>query len=232
MKKAIIIGASSGIGAELARLMAKDGYEIGVTARRLELLEQLGSEFSTKTYIQQMDITKPKESMEKLEELISEMGGVDVIILSAGVGFENKNLDYQYEQDTIDVNVSGATAIMNVAMNHFIKNKSGHLVGISSISALRGDGVCPAYNASKAYLSNYLQGLRIKAKRDKLKISVTDIKPGFVDTAMAQGDGLFWVMPVETVSRQIYKAIKRRRKEVVVTKRWRLIAFLMKRLPK
>jgi len=232
MKKAIIIGASSGIGAELARIMSNDGYEVGITARRIELLEELANTLPTKTHIRQMDITKTQESMDTLRDLITEMGSVDITILSAGTGFENKGLDWKPEQDTIDVNVSGSTAIMNVAMHHFLEKGSGHLVGISSIAALRGEGACPAYNASKAYLSNYLQGLRIKVRREKLKIAITDIKPGFVDTAMAQGEGLFWVMPVAKTSKQIYKAIRRRKKDVVVTKRWKLIAFILKRLPK
>jgi len=231
-KKAIIVGASSGIGKQLARIMANDGYEVGITARRLELLEQLKSELPTKTCIKQMDISETEKAMAGLDELIKEMGGVDVIIVSAGIGHINDDLEWQPEQDTIDTNVSGATAIINIAMNHFIEKKSGHLVGISSISALRGAGECPAYNASKAYLSNYLQGMRLKAKKLKYKIAVTDIKPGLVDTAMAQGDGLFWVMPVETASKQIYKAIKKKKKDVVVTKRWKIIAFIMKRLPK
>jgi len=232
MKKAIVIGASSGIGAELAKLAAKDGYEVGITARRTELLEKLAEELPTKTYAKYMDVSQATEAAKILADLIDEMGGVDLVILSAGTGTENKDLEFQPELDTINTNVTGATALMGVAMRHFIERKAGHLVGISSIAALRGEGVCPAYNASKAYLSNYLQGMRIKAKRAKLRIAVTDIKPGFVDTAMAQGEGLFWVMPVDKTARQIYRAIRRKRKDVVVTKRWKLIAFILKRLPK
>jgi len=233
MKKAIIIGASSGIGAELARVMAKDGFHIGITARRVELLEKLASEFPTKTYVKFMDVTAAAEAMKTLRELIDEMGGVDIIVVNAGTGFENPTLEWHHEQNTIDVNVSGATAMINTAMHYFMEKGSGHLVGTSSIAALRGLPDSPAYSASKAYLSNYLQAMRHKAKSAKLKISVTDIKPGFVDTALVQdGEGLFWVMPVETAVKQIYKAIKRKKKDVVVTKRWKIIAFIMKRLPK
>lgn len=232
-QKAIIVGASSGIGAGLAKILSRNGYELGITARRIELLEQLKNELQTKAYIKQMDISMPIETMAQLDELIKEMNGVDLIILCAGVGFENKNLEWKPEKDTIDINVVGATAVINTAMQYFAERKCGHLVGISSIASYRGDGVNPAYNASKAYLSNYLQGMRIKARNQKLKnVRVTDIKPGFVDTAMAQGDGLFWVMPVEKTCKQIYRVIKRKRKDVVVTKRWKFIAFILKRLPK
>ena len=232
MKKAIIIGASSGIGAELAKLMAKDGYELGITARRMELLETLSAELTTKTHIKRMDVAKSDEAIKGLEELIQEMGGVDLVVVSAGIGYQNNELDWEKEQDTINTNVLGATAVMGVAMKHFFEKGSGQLVGISSIASYIGGAGCPAYNASKAYLSNYLKGLRGTAKLNKKKIHITDIKPGFVDTAMAQGEGLFWVMPADKTAKQIYKAIRRKRKDVVVTKRWKLIGFVLRRFSK
>jgi short-subunit dehydrogenase len=119
----------------------------------------------------------------------------------------------------------------NVAFKHFLEQSSGHLVGISSIAALRGSGATPAYNASKAFVSNYLEGLRQKASKLKLPITVTDIQPGLVDTAMAQGEGLFWIAPPEIAARQIFDTIKSRRKRAYITKRWRLIAWLLKAMP-
>jgi len=119
----------------------------------------------------------------------------------------------------------------NVATKHFLEQRAGHLVGISSIAALRGSGGAPAYNASKAFVSNYLEGLRQKFFHLKLPIVVTNVKPGFVDTAMAQGEGLFWVAPPEKAARQIYKIIKARRTHAYVTKRWRLIGLLLKLMP-
>lgn len=102
---------------------------------------------------------------------------------------------------------------------------------ISSVAALRGGRDCPAYNASKSYISNYLEGIRYKIKKDGLNITVTDIRPGLVDTEMAKGDGLFWVQPVEKVARQIYAKIKKKKDVAYVTKRWRIIAFILKYLP-
>ena len=229
--KAIIIGASSGIGKELARIYSENGYEVGITGRRIELLEELAKELPGKTYICKMDITKPDESIKSLEELIEQMVQVDIIVISAGTGNINEELDWQVENETIDTNVSGFTAIADTAMRYFIKRKSGHLVGISSIASLRGGYQAPAYNASKAYASNYLEGLRVKAAKLKLPIYVTDILPGFVDTAMAKGDGLFWIATPEKAARQIYRAIDRKKSRAYITNRWKLIAMLLKLLP-
>ena len=229
MKKAIVIGASSGIGKELAKILSKDGYIVGITARNTKLLEEIKNEHSNISYIRTMDIAKTDEAMKILHELIQEMDGVDLIIISAGIGHINKDLNWELEKTTIDTNVYGVTAIINTIMHHFIKQGKGHLVAISSIVALYGiDGNSPAYAATKAYLSNYLQGLRSKVRSQKLNIHITDIKPGFVDTVMAQGEGLFWVMPVDVACNQMYKAIKKKKKDVVVTKRWKLIAFYLK----
>jgi short-subunit dehydrogenase len=232
LKKAIIIGASSGIGMQLAKIMAKDGYCIGLTGRRTELLHKLQEELPCKTYSRYMDIADMVESMKTLHELIDEMGGVDIIFISSGIGYTNYELNWELEQETINTNVSGVTAIVNAAMQYFIKRKSGHLAVMTSVAALRGSFECPAYNASKAFISNYIEGMRCKVKKLNLGISITDIKAGFIDTAMAQGDGLFWVMPLEKATRQIYKALVRKKDDVYITKRWRLIGFILKIMPK
>lgn len=232
MKKVIIIGSSSGIGMQLARVMSKDGYILGLTGRRLELLHKLKSELSVESYIKYMDISNINEAMNSLNELITEMGGVDLIIVSAGIGYINDDLQWVLEQETINTNVLGVTAIINVAMQYFLNKKSGHLAVISSVASIRGSAESPAYNASKAYISNYIEGMRCKVKKQKINIIITDIKPGLVDTAMAKGEGLFWIMPLEKTAIQIYTAIKNRKDEVCVTKRWGFISFLLKRMPK
>jgi short-subunit dehydrogenase len=231
MKKVIICGASSGIGRELAFVFASHGYEVGITSRRVELLNDLASILPTKTYIRKMDVCDTGSAIQKLEELIQEMVDVDIIILNAGTGHLNPTLDWSKEKETIDTNVSGFTALAGAGMNYFLKRKTGHLVGISSIASIRGSDSCPAYNASKAYMSNYLEGLRIKATKGKIDITVTDIQPGFVDTAMAQGDGLFWVASPQKAANQIYLAVQKKKKKVFITKRWAIIAWLLKILP-
>jgi short-subunit dehydrogenase len=178
-----------------------------------------------------MDITNTNESINCLNKLIKEMNGVDLIIISSGIGHINKDLEWQLEQETINTNVLGVTAIINTSIKYFMDKKSGHLAVITSIAALRGSAECPAYNASKAFLSNYLEGLRCKVKKQNLDITITEIKPGLVDTAMAKGDGLFWVMPLEKVATQIYSSIRKRKDKFCVTKRWKAVAFIIKRIP-
>lgn len=232
MKRAIIVGATSGIGRELAGLLAGKGYTLGITGRRTQLLEQLkgtkpGS-FITKTF----DATDTELSIVKLEELVSELGGMDLLILSSGTGDLNEALDFEIERKIIELNVTGFTNILDWAYKFFEKQKSGHLVAITSVAGLRGSRLAPAYYASKSYQINYLEGLRQKAKKSKLPIFVTDIRPGLVDTDMAKGENLFWVMPVEKVAKQIFRGITNKSKVLYVTKRWGLIGRLLKIIPR
>ena len=230
MQKAIIIGASSGIGRELARVLHQNDYVVGLSGRRIELLSELQREIPS-IYIKRIDVTKTKEAIETLEEFITEMGGVDLVVISAGVGFINPDLNWEQERETIDTNILGFTAMANVAFKHFCKQGSGHIVGISSIAAIRGGSESPSYNASKAFVSNYMEGLRQKASKLKSPITITDIQPGFVNTAMAKGEGLFWVASPGKAAWQIFKAIKNKKKHAYITKRWRIIAWLLKVMP-
>lgn len=231
MKKAIIIGASSGIGKELAKILAEQNYVLGLAARRDELLFQLQKELNADSYVRHMNISKLNKAMKELSELITEMDGVDLIIITSGTGYINHNLEWDKEKETIDVNVSGVTAMINISLKHFIKKNAGQLAVISSVASLRGSREAPAYNASKAFISNYLEGIRCMIKKNKLNIAITDIRPGLVDTKMAKGDGLFWVQPVEKAVRQIYNHIKRRKDVAYVTKRWGVIGLFMKLVP-
>ena len=229
MKKAVIIGATSGIGRELATILSADGYVVGVTGRRLHLLEQLKDELSNQTFIKPMDVSEESAGRD-LQNLIDDMQGIDLVVISAGTGSIDAELPWKKEKETIETNVLGFTAMANVAYHHFRHKGTGHLVGISSIAAIRGGGF-PAYNASKAFVSNYLQGLRYLIEKSKLNIVVTDVQPGFVDTAMAQGEGLFWVASPQKAAAQIYSAIKKKKKHAYVTKRWRLIVWALRMMP-
>ncbi|HAW50478.1 TPA: oxidoreductase [bacterium] len=231
MKKAIVIGATSGIGKELAKMFSQNDYVVGIVGRRSELFPELQKEIPTEVFFKRIDVTKTSEAMNLLGELIKEMGGVDVIVISSGVGFINPDLNWEQEKETIDVNISGFTAMANVAFKHFCIQGSGQIVGISSIAAIRGGGDSPAYNASKAFVSNYLEGLRQKASKLKIPIVVTDIQPGLVNTVMAKGEGLFWVAPPEKAAKQIFRVIENKKRHAYITKRWRIIAWLLKIMP-
>ena len=166
-----------------------------------------------------------------LKELSGELGGLDLFIISAGMGELNEMLDFELEKRSIDTHIYGFTYIADWAFHFFQKQESGHLVGITSVAGIRGNRVAPAYNASKAYQINYLEGFRQKANKWNDQIIITDIRPGFVDTAMAKGDGQFWVAAVNKVIHQIYHAILRKRKVLYVSKRWIIIGLILKWLP-
>ena len=229
-KKAIVIGASSGIGEALAKVLGRNGYEVGLAARRVELLRKLQKEIVSPSFIKRIDVSRPEEAMPFLQELIREMGGMDLIVLNSGINPRNVNLDWEGENETINVNVSGFAAMANIAAKHFLAQNSGHIVGISSIAALRGSAACPSYNASKAFVSNYLEGLRHRFSGKN--IYVTDIRPGLVDTAMIRGQpGLFWVATAQGAAEQILQVIKKKKKVAYITGRWRILAWLIKALP-
>ena len=231
MKKIIIIGASSGIGKNLAKVYAKRGNLVGATARRKHELTVLKEEFPAQIKTKSFDIIDDN-SIDRLNELIEDLGGLDILIFSAGIGELNEQLDNQIEQQTIDLNVSAFTKTLNWIYSYFQQNNGGQIVAISSIGGLRGSGIAPAYNATKAYQINYLEGLQQKSKKGKHNIVITDIRPGLVDTKMAKGEGLFWVMPTKKVALQIVNKIERKKSVGYVTKRWKLIALLLKLLPK
>ena len=230
MKNAIIIGASSGIGRELAVQLSEKGYSLCIAARRTDLLTELLKELPNEAFTEKTDITDTKKTIIQFHNIVEKMGIIDLVIICAGTGYIDSNMPWENDEKTIAVNVKGFTAIANTAYHLFKRQGHGHLVGISSLAAIRG-GTCAAYNASKAYVSSYLEGLRAKAVKDKLPITISDIRPGFVNTAMAQGEGLFWVAPPSKAVKQIITALQSRKKIAYITRRWRLIAVLLKILP-
>ncbi len=232
MKKAIIIGASSGIGRQLAKILVENNYIVGLTGRRTDLLIEIQSEQPDAYFTKTIDVNETTSTISKLEELTKELGGLDLLIISSGIGEINEELDFEIENQTIQTNVVGFTNIADWGFNFFVKQGFGHLVGISSIGGLRGSKQAPAYNATKAYQINYLEGLNQKVNALKKPIFITDIRPGLVDTNMAKGDGLFWVMPLEKTSKQIFNAINSKKKVAYATKRWRIIATVLKNIPR
>jgi short-subunit dehydrogenase len=230
MKKAIVVGATSGIGEGIARLLIENDYKVAITGRRTHLLDEIKK--ANPDYITgSFDVRDTTEISKHLENLVLALEGLDLLIISSGTGDITEYLDFNIEKNAIDTNVRGFTAVADWSFNYFENQKHGHLVNISSIAGLRGNRFAPAYAASKAYQINYLQGLRQKAANLRIPLYITDIRPGFVDTAMAQGDHVFWKSSVGKAAKQIYQAIKAKRKVAYITKRWALIAFFMKLVP-
>ena len=229
--KAIVMGASSGMGKELARILSNNNYIVGLAARRINLLAEMQKELPGKSYIKQIDISRFTDAEKEFRELLAEMGGADLVIISSGYGDSNPQLQWDIEKETIDVNVAGFTLIASIAFQYFLEKGSGHLAGISSVAALRGNRSDPAYSASKAYVSNYLEGLRQRAVHSRKPIFITDIMPGFVKTPMSKGGNLFWLATAEEAAEQIFDAIRGIKKLAYITRKWRLIAWIMKVAP-
>lgn len=231
MKKIIIIGATSGIGRRLAELYAKEDCRIGIIGRRENLLKEICALDKDKLFYQVCDITHTESTLSSLKTLVNELGGMDKLIICAGTGELNPQLSFQLEEPTLLTNVIGFTNIADWGFRYFEQQKGGHLINISSVGGTRGSGVAPAYNASKAYQINYMEGLRQKAAKLPFPIYTTDIRPGFVDTAMAKGEGLFWVTPVDKAAKQIKKAISSKKKIAYISKRWKYVAGLFWLIP-
>jgi len=232
MKKAIVVGASSGMGRGIAELLAKDGYRVAITGRRNELLTGIRNQMPDQFITSCFDVTSLDIVPGKLDELVKELGGLDIFFISAGGGDLNEELDFEIEKKMIDLNVAAFTQLADWAYRYFRNQGFGHLVAISSIAGIRGLRHAPAYNATKAYQVSYLEGLRQKSHHLRLPITVTDIRPGFVDTPNAKGEGRFWQASVKKASSQIYSAMISHRKVAYVTKRWWLIAMILKIVPR
>lgn len=226
-----IIGASSGIGAALARYYAAQDCMLYLAARRVERLQSLVTELGPKTKLLQLDVTEIDAARQAVKQVLDTVQGPDLLIVTAGIGELNDNLDWPLEQQTIMTNVLGVSAVVTQAYSSFSRRGAGHIAVVTSIAGLRGGRGAPAYNASKAFLINYMEGLRQKAHKQGAQVAVTDIRPGYVATAMAKGEGVFWLVPIAQAVRDIVRGLEARKSVVYVSSRWRLIAWLLRCLP-
>jgi short-subunit dehydrogenase len=228
-KKLIIVGATSGIGRELATIYAAAGHRVAITGRRASLLHDL-QQVTPGLITSCFDVTD-KDNQQQIRDLIDALGGLDLLVYNAGYGDISESLDWQVERTTTLTNVMGFVEITSLVFNYFVEQGKGQIAVTSSVAALRGNSWAPAYSASKAFMSNYAEGLNMKAGRLHKNIVVTDIKPGFVNTKMAKGNKRFWTASPHKAALQMVSAIEKKRRVVYVTKRWWMIAQLLKILP-
>ena len=228
-ERVIIVGASSGIGHEIACKYVKQGCKVGITGRRIELLQNLQRVAPEQVEIACFDVTAPG-NIQEIQNLISQLGGLDLLIYCAGFGHPKNELDIASEVDTTRTNVNGFVEIASYAFNFFVEKGSGQIAVISSVAALRGNHLAPAYSASKAFLSNYAEGLNLKAQLLKKAIVVTDVRPGFVKTKPATHNQ-FWASSVEKAAGQICHAIEKKKRVVYISRRWQLVAWIYKFIP-
>ncbi len=229
---AIIIGASSGIGNEVARLLLQRGWHCGIAARRTEPLEQLRSEYPQLTETETIDITS-EEAPERLLQLIERLGGMDLYFHASGIGKQNRDLQTDIEMSTVDTNAMGFTRMVDTAFNYLASHGGGHIAAISSIAGTKGLGPAPSYSATKAFQNTYLQALEQLANARRLNIRFTDLRPGFVDTPLLDGDNHFPMMlRPQQVAKEMVEAIERRRHVRVIDWRWRIITALWRLIPR
>ena len=226
-KRAIVIGASSGIGREVALLLMKDGWTVGVAARREEPLRELGA-----AAWQQIDVTQD-DAAARLRQLIAALGGMDLFFYASGIGKQNRELREDIELATMQTNALGFTRMVGEAYRYFAEQGSGHIAAITSIAGTKGLGPAPSYSATKAMQNVYLQALEQQAHARGLNIRFTDIRPGFVDTALLSGDFHYPMMlKPETVAKDIVRTIRNRRHIRVIDWKYRLLTAVWRRIPR
>lgn len=231
MKKVIVIGATSGIGLEIARLLRKQGCAVGVAGRRKYLLEAFCDEFGAQdVYSSVIDVTDNRAA-ESLRALIEEMGGVDTVVLCAGTGSRNPGLAADVEISTVETNVTGFVRMAGAAYAYFRGRGGGHLAVVSSIAGTRGLGIAASYSASKRFQNTYIQSLAQLSTMEHAGIRFTDIRPGFVDTALLKSRKYPMMMRPEYVARRAVKAIGRNRRMVVVDWRYAVLVVLWRLIP-
>jgi len=226
-KKAIVVGASSGIGLEVAKLLIEQGWIVGVAARRTELLQEIEA-----AAIERIDVTID-EATEALHRLIDKIGGMDLYFHVSGIGKQNRELKADIELATVQTNGVGFTRMIGEAYRYFATQGNGHIAAITSIAGTKGLGPAPSYSATKAMQNVYLQALEQQARSRGLNIRFTDIRPGFVDTALLSGDFHYPMMlRPENVAKEIVWAINHHKHIRIIDWKYRILTAVWRRIPR
>ena len=231
-KKVIIIGATSGIGREVALIYIAQGWKVGVAGRREAELESLRAEYPEQVYAQTLDVTQ-EDAPEKLHALIEQVGGMDLFLLSSGIGKQNPTLETGLELATAATNVEGFIRMTNAAFHYFEQQGHGHLAVISSIAGTKGLGAAPAYSATKGFQNIYMDALDQLARMKKLNIQFTDIRPGFVATPLLNNQKKYpMLMEAPIVALDIVSAIEKKKRVAIIDWKFRLLVGFWRLIPK
>lgn len=230
-KKAIIVGASSGIGLEVAKLLLAEGWQLGIAARREEQLLALKSTAPERIEAMTIDVTQT-DAGERLLTLVERLGGMDLYFHSSGIGKQNRTLETDIELRTMETNALGFTRMIDIAYRYFARQGKGHIAAITSIACTKGLGPAPAYSATKALQATYLQALEQQARQRHLDIRITDIRPGFVDTDLLSGTFRYPMMlRPDAVARDIVNSIRKGRHVRIIDARYRVLTFFWNLVP-
>lgn len=233
----VVVGATSGLGRAVATAYAARGWRVGVCGRREDALRELAALWPDKVSVCRLDVTHP-DSAALFRQFIERLGGIDILFYAAGCGWNNPMLDTANDDTTVRTNVDGFTRIVGTTFNWFATHgpltlKKGALCAITSIAGTRGIGISATYSASKRYQTTYLDALSQLARVRGVRLTVTDIRPGFVDTALLDSATRRYpmLMSVDYAAKKIVKAVDRRRRVAYIDWRWHAIVLLWRLIP-
>lgn len=238
-RHALVIGASSGMGAALVKQLAGEGYSIVAIARSADKLAELSAEVQGACesnggaiHTHAHDVAKTEEIPALFEEIVRELGGLDLVVFAAGIMPKVEPQEYDTDKDLamLAVNLGGCIAWCNPVANYFRSQRSGTLVGISSVAGDRGRRGAPVYGTTKAGMNAYFESLRNRLSESG--VHVVTIKPGFIATQMTEGmDGLFWLISAEEAASQILKAARGSAQVRYVPRQWWLLLTVIRCIP-
>ncbi|MDR3250497.1 MAG: SDR family NAD(P)-dependent oxidoreductase [Tannerella sp.] len=232
-RKAVVVGATSGIGREVALCLLRDGWFVGIAGRRIELLEELKAQFPDSAVTHPVDVMSD-DAADGLMSLTEKLGGMDLFFLASGTGRQNPGLNEEIEISTAETNVTGFIRMVTAAFRYFEGEGGGHIAVISSIAGTKGLGPAPAYSATKRFQNTYIEALAQLSFKKKSGIAFTDIRPGFVDTAILNTEAHAYpmLMRPEKVAKAIVKALYGKKRIKIIDGRYRILVFLWRLIPR
>ena len=230
-KRIIIIGATSGIGRKVAEGYIARGWKVGVAGRRTEALDELRKQAPEQVCTEMIDVTHP-DAPSKLQSLIKKLGGMDLFLLSSGIGKQNHTLEPEAELATAATNVEGFIRMTTATYHYFEKQGHGHLAVISSIAGTKGLGAAAAYSATKRFQNTYLDCMDQLARMNKLNITFTDIRPGFVATPLLKDNRYPLLMDAADVAEEIIQALDKKKRIAIIDWRYRILVFFWQLIPR
>ena len=233
--KAIIIGATSGLGREIAFNLLREGWHVGIAGRRDELLKEIAdsAEFGTNVVYERIDITS-EDAIHSVERLLSKLGDIDLFVNVSGVGFQNPSLDSTIEKNIFEVNGYGFMRMVDWAYNYFMRtNRPGHIAIISSIAGTKPLGTAAAYSATKRMQSHYITALSQLARMEHLNIRFTDIRPGFAATDILNPNKHYpMMMTKEYAGRLATRAILKKKRVAIIDWKFAILTFFWSLIPR
>ena len=234
MKKIIIIGASSGMGMRVATDFARLGWRVGIAARREDRLKEIKALYPDRIEYMTIDVAAP-DAVDRFYKLIELIDGMDYLLYAAGCGWRNPELDSSRDEQTIAVNVLGFTKIINAAYKYYRDTANlhrGHIAAITSVAGTKGIGISATYSASKRYQWTYLQAIDQLAHKQRVNVSITDIRPGFVATDLLKSGKFPMLMQANQVAKSIVRALNRKERVIVIDGRYRVVVFFWRMIPR